>query len=250
MLKRINKFKGISLFLIFCFLLSQSACGDSSGVSNAPPSPASNAANGAKASNRAAANTAATRSTPIGSGERTPTPQEAPVITGVENYPLDPGSLRPGSGFPESPDFAENPYAGSNPLPGSVPNMPPPPPYFPGAGGQDHSVSGSEKLNETEYKPATAVMYDLETAIDRWSEAEAAGYGLKMTLVALWRRKNPTVKYYPVGIDSLTSRIRERPAFVNCPRAQKLSRDMFHDDGIRTVGHLYDYLEPCGSGSN
>ena len=71
-----------------------------------------------------------------------------------------------------------------------------------------------------------------------------------MSLIALWRRKNPTIKYNPVGIDTLTSRIRERPAFAGCGRAQKLSRAMFHDEGIKTVGQLYDYLEPCGGYAN
>jgi hypothetical protein len=95
--------------------------------------------------------------------------------------------------------------------------------------------------------PNTPVMRDLEIAIDRWSNAEAGSYGLGTTLISLWRPAFPTIEYNPVGIDRLIGRIKKQQTFMTCQRAGKLNRNMFHDEGINTVGKLYDYLEPCNN---
>ena len=91
-----------------------------------------------------------------------------------------------------------------------------------------------------------SVRNDVDKAIDDWSGIEAGGFGPGISLSSLWVRNHPTISYNPVGIDRLTGHIKRRPTFINCPRAGELDRDMFRDDGIRTVGHLYDYLSPCG----
>ena len=92
-------------------------------------------------------------------------------------------------------------------------------------------------------KEKNDVMIDLEVAIDNWSGVEAASYGLGTTLTSLWR--HPTIQYNPVGVDRLRGQIKERPTFKDCQRAKDLKREMFSDEGISTVGKLYDYLLGC-----
>jgi len=104
---------------------------------------------------------------------------------------------------------------------------------------------GNTEIGGERIMTKVEVMANLEKAIDDWSGVEAASYGPATTLSSLWVRKHPTIKYFPVGIDRLNGRIKQR--FEECKRADNLRREMFHDEGIRTVGHLYDYLEPCGS---
>lgn len=94
--------------------------------------------------------------------------------------------------------------------------------------------------------PADPVGLALEEAIDGWSHWEAGSYAPATNLTSLWQRDFSTVAYNPTGIDRLCNQIREQPQFQNCYRANDgLTRQMFHDEGLRTVGHLYDHLNPC-----
>lgn len=231
-----NNFKNLALGLaLLAVSFAQSAC------TNAGDSAPSNAANSNVSTALPAANANgnyAAQSEPLKNNERL---SNNPPIRADQTYSDRAGSLNQIQPMAnESQNGSEN-YSGdyrTSPQSGSIPNAPE-------MSGGNYSAD-SRPMSESESLPNTPVMHDLEFAIDRWCDSEAASYGLRATLISLWRQKNPTVKYNPVGIDGLTGRIRARPAFANCRRAKELNRNMFHDDGIRTVGQLYDYLEPCG----
>jgi len=232
----INKYSRAALLLVLIAIFMLSACNDSCSSNPAPNvnadtknnSVLTNIKNGNYSANTKAANV------------EKKMPNDSAIINN-ENYPTDSGAFNKPDGMPNAPVIQSD----NNSYNFDPPNEPERMPNAPVFKNKSYSAETDTPI-ERESKPNSPVMLDLEVAVDRWSESEAASYGLRMTLISLWRRRNPTVKYYPVGIDTLTAKIKERPAFVNCQRARQLSRTMFHDEGIRTVGHLYDYLEPCG----
>lgn len=233
-MRQIGNYKSKSVLFGFILIIFSAQMGCNYDQATSPNSNA-NAAhvnNGNNSVNSAASN----------KGETAP---NSPVTSGNGNYSINSETLTERNEISQHPVFENENYSRDTPTDGGGENTS----NLPGIQSQSHNPNNAG-LNETERLPVSPVMADLEIAIDRWSDAEAAGYGLKMNLISLWRRKNPTIKYNPVGIDVLTGKIRERPAFANCRRAKKLNRNMFHENGITTVGHLYDYLEPCGGYAN
>lgn len=225
--KNRNNLKNTWLGLIFIFAFAPIACTDAGRQQPASNSTAANTKN-ADNSTEALKNAKSLPDNSTASNEEIYSPR-AGHPNQIEQMPN------------AVPNAGENPSNDSqiSPQSGNVPNLPT-------IRERETYSDDSGAVAESSSLPNTPVMHDLESVIDRWSDTEAASYGLRATLISLWRRNNPTVKYNPIGIDGLTGRIRDRPVFANCQRAKKLHRNMFHDDGIKTVGQLYDYLEPCG----